>query len=156
VGLVFSALLLLALFWRLGLRRRMTPKAKAKADPRLPPHEEALGKLKALEASGALDAPALKPTYLDMSEIFRDYLGRRFGFSSLDLTTSEMRTRLEAAPGCEEWQEAIFAWLSRCDLIKYANSAADPDEARDALYRARRLIESTKEKPEPQKEAARA
>lgn len=110
----------------------------------LSPHEEALAKLSALESRGALDVEELKPCYLEMSEILRSYLGRRFEFSALDLTTAEIRSRLASVAGAEEWLKTVVGWLSRCDLVKYANSVADPDEAREALYAARVLIDRTK------------
>lgn len=146
VGSVPALLVIVVLILWVSRRRRPVRRTRlARSKARLPAHEEALAKLDALEASGALDAAALKSAYLDMSEIFRDYLGRRFGFSSLDLTTSEIRSRLASVDGSHQWHKSVVAWLSRCDLIKYANSVADPDEAREALYSARVLIERTKE-----------
>lgn len=108
-------------------------------------HEEALARLAVLESSGALDSDELKPCYLEMSEILRSYLGKRFGFTALDLTTAEIRSRLVSVDGSEAWLESAMSWLSRCDLVKYAKTAADQDEAREALYAARRLIDSTRD-----------
>jgi len=147
VGAFFLALVSIAfglLLWRRGKRK---PLAVTKADkPKvdLPAHTEALARLDALEASGALEKNTLKPAYLEMSEIFRDYLGRRFGFSCLDLTTSEIRSRLVSVEGSEEWRSAVTTWLSGCDLVKYAKSPVDPAEAQQALQTARILVERTK------------
>lgn len=144
MGAAVLALLSLAgVLWVILGRRGGAERGRAREGSELAPDIEALARLDALEASGALDTSELKATYLEMSEIFRHYLGRRFAFSSLDLTTSELRSRLTSVEGNEEWIESVNHWLSRCDLIKYANLPADPDEARDALYQVRRLIAST-------------
>src|SRR5690606_18020076 len=103
-------------------RQPRTDSREARGMPPLSPDQEALARLDALEASGALDADTLKESFLEMSEIFRYYLGRRFAFSALDLTSSEMRSRLAKVDGSEAWLEEVQQWLSRCDLIKYANS----------------------------------
>jgi hypothetical protein len=124
-------------------RRRRRPAGEVAADgtPLLPAEEEALARLDSLEASGALEADDLKPTHHDMSEIFRNFLGRRFGFSALDLTTAELCTQLRARVGEAGPAEAAESWLEQNDLVKFANQAVTSDEARRALYDVRMLIE---------------
>ncbi len=142
-----SAVLLLglfALFFKMKWRAK-EPLPQAKRVESVSPHEEALIALDALEASGRLDGEALKAVFHDMSEIMRTYLGRRFGFPALDQTSSEIRSRLRDCPGSHEWGDAMNAWLSRCDLVKYASANVDAEEARTSLYSARVLVDRTKE-----------
>jgi hypothetical protein len=113
-----------------------------------PPYEEAMARLAELEASGALDADDRKPAYVGTSEIIRGYLGRRFGFPALDLTTTEIRAELERRVETRELAPEINALLESCDLIKFANFDASPDEARTALYAARKLVQRTRSQPE--------
>lgn len=122
-------------------RRAVVPAAVKRKEVRLPAYEEAIARLDLLEESGLLEESDLKKAFLAMSEIVRDYLGRRFEFSSLDLTTSEIQSRLEgvSAEG-EIWKARVVDWLSSCDLVKFAKTAADGEEAREALDRARVLV----------------
>ncbi len=153
-------LLLLALLGYFLGRRFATskPLAVGPLRGRPPAHEEALARLADLEASGLLEASSRKEAYLSMSEILRDYLGRRFEFSSLDLTSSEINTRLqECSPQRESFRESVALWLSGADLVKYAKSAADATEAKEALVLARTLIEESQDRDLlAQSEAARA
>ena len=65
------------------------------------------------------------------SEIIREYLGGRFGFDSLELTTDELIAELRApAPGRELVLGEIEGWLSACDLVKFAKIS--PTAARGA------------------------
>lgn len=138
----------LLLFILLGARlwgRAGRPTRPPRATHHRAPDEEALAALGAIEASGRLDGDALKPVFLDMSEILREFLGRQFGFSALDQTSSEIRSSLAEVPADSEWGTEVSDWLSECDLVKYAGAAASGDEARKALYAARLLVERTKE-----------
>jgi hypothetical protein len=135
--------MLIVLGYSFYRRRPEVPTAAAASKvPRLPAYEEAMARFEVLEVSGLLEEADLKGAFLAMSEIVRDYLGRRYEFSSLDLTTAEIRSQLAGldAEG-EPWTATVVDWLSGCDLVKFAKSAADSDEARDALERARSFVE---------------
>ncbi|MCP4444346.1 MAG: hypothetical protein GY811_03245 [Myxococcales bacterium] len=138
------ALIALVIALRLLGRRSRRPRTLVIL-PVLPPHEQALAALDVIEASGGLDGDEFKPVFQDMSEIFREYLGRRFDFAALDQTSSEIRSRLSSVPDSHEWSDAVNTWLTHCDLVKYAGADVSADEARGALYSARALIERTKE-----------
>jgi hypothetical protein len=151
-------LVLVALVWRLARRRhrRTVAVRAAAAAAQKPAHDEALARLDELEASGALDADDRKPAYLALSEIVRAYLGRRYGFPALDLTTAEIRSQVGEVTDGGAPLEAIVSWLDRCDLVKFANEDASQDEARQALYDARIFVERTRVGAEITTAAARA
>jgi hypothetical protein len=110
-------------------------------------------RLAELERSGALDQVDRRPFYFTVTEIVRDYLGRRFGFDALDMTSRELCDALARSPASEEVRGDTERWLSGCDLIKFARVAAARDEAAGALAQARGLVEVT---TPPPPEAARA
>ncbi len=151
VVLIVLVLMLRGMFRR--RRRRVLarlPEALVRSAP-----DEALARLAEVEASGALDDPDRKPAYLAMSEIIRAYIGRRWGFSALDLTTEEIRQNLVARPGGGAAADHVCSWLETSDFVKYARYDASPEEARQALYEARLFIERTRA-PEPVAEAGAA
>ena len=134
------------------IRRRL--RARRPAAPPLPPrpaHEVAMEKLDCL---GALLAEGgdLRPFTFGLSEAIREYLGGRFGFDSLELTSEELVARmhrvppeqLRSVPGSE-----IEGWLASCDLVKFAKVSPSPEQARGLLETAIRMVEATRPRVEP-------
>ncbi len=152
-AIVVVGLAILAWFLLSG-RERAPAVAAAAPVPSLSPYDEAMARLSELEGSGALEADALEPAYTALSEIVRGYLGRRFGFPALDLTTEEINQHLAAHADAQPVAGELATWFAACDFVKFAEYPASPDEARDALYRARQIVEKARVRPAPQ-EAAR-
>jgi len=148
-----AALAALAWFLSRRLRRRERHAGHAETVRRAPAHEEALARLQKLESSGALDADDRKPAYFEMSEILRDYLGRRYQFPGLDYTTEEVNGALAARPEASPIADDVARWLTDADFVKFADYPATADEARAALYKVRQLVHETMpraESPEAQ------
>ncbi len=112
----------------------------------------ALERLLSIERSGVLDRDDdRKSGYHEMAQVIREYLGARYGFVTVDLTTAElMRTLARAASDREIG--LVEAWLDRCDLVKYGGFRASTAEAYAVLTDARGVIVATTE--QPQREAA--
>jgi hypothetical protein len=140
---------LLALLVRRRLRGRA---ARAPAPPPRPAHEVALERLDRLGATLAATTE-LRPFVFELSEIIREYLGARFGFDSLELTTEELVLRLRRRVPVQELRGFVLTevegWLSGCDLVKFAKIAPTPDQARGALETAIRIVEASRPRPEP-------
>ena len=113
--------------------------------------EEALAKLRAIEASGRLDTDR-RGAYRDMVAIIREYLGARFDVDALELTTRELCQALMFRSA--EAAGLTRAWLADCDLVKYAGKSATGDEARGILDGACWLVDRTS--PGAHSEQARA
>jgi hypothetical protein len=143
---------LVALYLRKRWRARA---AERRAPPPRPPHELALERLDRLGAGG-FSEDGSRPFYFTLSEIIREYLGARFGFDSLEMTTEELVDELRRRqPGSLILTE-VTAWLGSCDLVKFAKTLPSETEARGALETAIRIVESTRPRPEPLAEAASA
>jgi hypothetical protein len=138
----------IALLVRRRLRNR---KPAAPAVPRRPAHEVAMEKLDRL--GGVLaEGGDLRPFYFELSEAIREYLGGRFGFDSLEMTTEELvqamrRVPLESSRGIVSSE--IEGWLSGCDLVKFAKVSPSPEQARGALETAIRIVAATKRLGDP-------
>jgi hypothetical protein len=126
---------------RLRRRRRRVAAAVAEAADNRPADEIALEKLRALARSGLLDASDLRPFAFQLTEIVREFLGRRFGFDALELTTTELLETLRRAPGAEVLLADLEVWLYDLDLVKYAGVKASRAEAQAALDQALALVE---------------
>jgi hypothetical protein len=135
----------------LWLRRRWRERdARRPAPPPRPAHEIALEKLDRLAKSslGQGQDADLRQFYFELSEILREYLGNRFGFLALEMTTEELVGELQRRAPRGLVPGEIAGWLSACDLVKFAKLAPPPSEARGALETAIRMVESTRPRPE--------
>ncbi len=101
-------------------------------------------RLDRLGAYGFLENADNRPFYFAVSEIIRDYLGGRYGFDSLELTTDELIAELRRQAGRELVLGEIQGWLSACDLVKFAKISPSAAEARGALESAIRIVTATR------------
>jgi hypothetical protein len=134
-----GALLTIAIVRRLRARRGDRP-----GPPPRPAHEVALERLDRLGAYGFLENADNRPFYFAVSEVIRDYLGARYGFDSLELTTDELLAELRRHSGRELVVGEIQGWLSACDLVKFAKISPSAAESRGALESAIRIVSATR------------
>jgi hypothetical protein len=139
-----GALLAIAIVRRFRARRGDRP-----GPPPRPAHEVALERLDRLGAYGFLENADNRPFYFAVSEVIREYLGARFGFDSLELTTDELVAQLRRSSGREIVVGEIQGWLSACDLVKFAKISPSAAEARGALESAIRIVSATRPVVEP-------
>jgi hypothetical protein len=139
-----GALLTMLLVRRLRARRGERP-----GPPPRPAHEVALEKLDRLGAYGFLENADNRPFYFAVSEIIREYLGGRYAFDSLELTTDELIAELRRQAGRELVLGEIQGWLSACDLVKFAKISPSAAEARGALESAIRIVTTRRPMPAP-------
>ncbi len=112
--------------------------------PPRPAHEVALEKLDRLGAYGFLENADNRPFYFAVSEVIREYLGARFGFDSLELTTDELCAELQRSAGREVLLSEVQGWLSACDLVKFAKISPSAAESRGTLETAILIVTSTR------------
>jgi hypothetical protein len=138
-----------ALLTMLIVRRLRARRGERPGPPPRPAHEVALEKLDRLGAYGFLENADNRPFYFAVSEIIREYLGGRYGFDSLELTTDELCAELRRHAGRELVLGEVQGWLSACDLVKFAKISPTAAEARGALESAIRIVTTTRPVPEP-------
>ena len=112
--------------------------------PRRAPDAVAIEKLTALRAAGNFSADGYRPFYFALTEIVREYLGARYGFDALEMTTTEvldeLKTRAEhlVADGAE-----VPRFFGACDLVKFAKAGSTDAAALAALDAAQAIVLST-------------
>jgi hypothetical protein len=134
---------------RLRARRGARP-----GPPPRPAHEIALEKLDRLGAYGFFENADNRPFYFAVSEIIREYLGARYGFDSLEMTTDELVAELRRRSGREVVLGEVQGWLAACDLVKFAKVSPSAAEARGTLESAIRIVTSTRAVAEPPADAS--
>jgi len=129
------------------VRKLRARRGERPGPPPRPAHEVALERLDRLGALGFLENADNRPFYFAVSEVIRDYLGARYGFDSLELTTDELLAELRRQAGRELILGEIQGWLSACDLVKFAKVSPSASEARGALESAIRIVTATRPAP---------
>lgn len=151
-GLIIAGVVLLTagstalyLRWRAKRRGALPP-------PPVPPHVAALARLASLEKGNLIEYGLLSPYYTELSETLREYIGGRWDFDSMDLTTTELRTKLKRVQMEGVRPEEIVSQLLDYDLVKFAKAEPGAERARKDLDWVRGLVNRTM----PPKETAPA
>jgi len=126
-------------------RRRKTSKP---APPARPAHEIALEKLKELEDSRMHLSGEMGAYYTALSGILRAYLGGRYGFDSLDMTTTELAERMGKAELEHFRFEALTFMLQEFDLVKFAKVLPTQTQCEQDLAKVRELVQGTAPRPD--------
>ncbi len=139
---VLATLVGATLVW-LVLRRLWRRRRATVLVPAIPAHVVALGALDELERSTLLADGLVQDYYVQLTEIGKGYVERRFGIDALDRTTDEIRDALRRDPNQVAPLAAgdIVEFLDRSDLVKFARMQPDQGEAKDALGFVRDLVE---------------
>ncbi|MBF0276562.1 MAG: hypothetical protein HQM13_02165 [SAR324 cluster bacterium] len=130
----------LGLAWVFYKRRKRPLEVEAEELP----HERALRRLKELEQFLLTNPQEVHQYYYLLSEIFREYLEKRFGFSASSMTTQEFLPMLEAETSyTAEERNRIVLLTQKSDLIKYAEVSPMRKEMDDAYREVIELVERT-------------
>ncbi len=144
VLVALAALLLGALAGWLGyLLYRRRHRVGPPPPPPRPAHEIAFEKLNAISESGLLDEGRFKEFYFAVSEAVREYLGNRFGFDSLEMTTTELLDQIKRVELIGITWDQVAEFSSDCDLVKFTKYQPEREEAETILRRAYELVRAS-------------
>ena len=149
IGAVLAGILLGFLLFLFLRKRRRRPKP---APPPRPAHEVAFEKLRRLADSSLRDEERYTDFYFGVSEAFREYLGNRYDFDSLEMTTTELMDAMSKVAPHDLSLEELREFSEECDLVKFAKYKPTRKEADDVLSAAFDMVERSK-KIEVQKES---
>jgi len=148
---LLAVLLAMGLVWL--LRRWLRPREReAAAPPPLPPDEEALHALAEMEMTRMAEREAAKPYYTRLSEILRRYLGRRYGFDGLEMTSSELLEHAQRLAWSEDLYLLLAGDTSEADGVKFARHVPELPKRVSALGRVKHIVLETR--PPRAREAA--
>ena len=125
-------------------RKRGEPLFEWKKEPGLPAHEEALAALAALGGSSLLSEGKIKEYYVQLSEIVRLYLQKRYFKPIREMTTNQTKAVLAAEVIGSNVLPDIEVLLDECDLVKFAKYLPHDPEHGKALDLAQTIIDTTK------------
>ncbi len=131
------------------VRYKLKAKKSAKIVVKKSANEIAYEKLSKLLAKKYIENNEVKKYYFEISEILREYLGNRFNFESIELTTYELNNKLLNIMEIDRnYLPLIMNFLEDTDLVKFSKFFPDKDEIERITKGCFSIIDkSTVEKP---------
>ncbi len=142
---IIAAIGIVAVLTLLGRRlwAMRKPKSLPPPPPPRPAEEIAFEKLDALKRSNLLAEGEIKEYHIRLSETVREYVGNRFNFDSLEMSSEELiqTVRRLNLPSTE--YQLIIDFLAETDLVKFAKVLPTLQESEDLLKHAYGFVERT-------------
>ncbi|MFT7580391.1 MAG: putative RDD family membrane protein YckC, partial [Myxococcota bacterium] len=126
--------------------------ALAPLPPPAPANELALSRLDALSGRSDAEVDGAK-RLAEIIDILREYLGGRYRFDALEMTSKELLAALDGQDLKSITATEVEALLNEADFVKFARITPSEDAARAHDPTVRRIVEATWEVPEPDEEA---
>jgi hypothetical protein len=119
----------------------------APAVPTLPPYEEAIAAMEALDGKKYLERGMVREYVFELSEIFKRYIGRRYDTIAPELTTEEIVAWLEFSDISREMRLCAERFFRSGDQVKFAKMIPDRQCIEGYIRDVRIFIEATKPDP---------
>lgn len=152
IGLLVLAGILYVLFFRKS-------KAEREAEQKLPPFEEAIQHLEALDNDELLVNHEYKKYYSELTDVLKRYLDEKVYDNALESTSDELIEKLELLrdsgklPISKEIIAELTKVLRTSDLVKFAKSQPDDGTAKVDRNTIEKMLNETKQAiPEPTEE----
>ena len=91
----------------------------------------------------------MKEFYTSLSEITRRYLGRRYRFDALEMTSEELLREARSIGWDAPLLRSLAESAAESDGVKFAKMQPGQAARHDALERARQLVLDTRPAPKP-------
>lgn len=129
IGGIALAVVLALLWWLRRRRLRSTPETVPT------PHELAFARLEALRATDFTDLVQLRRYYYELSAVLREYVEGRFALNATDLTSQEIRARLDEIGLDRDQEKKLDDFFDATDGVKYA-AQVPSERAVESVYEA--------------------
>ncbi len=115
----------------------------AKLAPPLPAHEQALNELERIRKLNLLEEGKHKEFYDLVTDALRRYIGARYDFNAIDMTTGEIIRALDGRMRRLGIKESIGDILRESDLVKFADHSPPPERGEKLIDECRSIVEET-------------
>ena len=146
-------LLMLAVGYYLYLRLRSNKPviAHIKIVKRLLPHQKAMKEIEQIKADKMVTSENQKEYYTKLTDTLRKYIEERYGFSAMEMTSSEIIDRLMST-GDQQSLDELRQLFTTADLVKFAKYSTMINENDANLVSAIDFINQTKLENQPVEE----
>jgi hypothetical protein len=148
---------IIGLIWYLTKRPKKEVVVEAVEQPGLPPHVIAINKLKELRERKLWQEGEIKQYYIELSDILREYLEKRYVIKTHEKTTDEIFDSLKRISITAENRKILKDILVLSDLVKFAKEKPLPPENEQCMDNAIRFVSATQQDELPKnKEGVKA
>lgn len=124
------------------------PRTILQAAPPVPPDEEAIRALRRLMSRQWIEQGHVEPFYVELSNIVRQYLEKRFHLRAPEQTTEEFIREASTSQGLSpEHRQRVQDFLTQADLVKFARYRPSAEDMKSAYGAAERLVMETRIHP---------
>ena len=141
--IILGIVILLGVFWFVWLysrKRKSAPASQIEDAVIIPPHEIAMEKLNALDATSC----DMETYFTQISYIIREYISARYNIPALELTTIALLRQMTNEQIYEIYVKHINDFLYNCDIVKFTKYQPEDVEADARMDEARWFVEETK------------
>jgi len=125
-------------------KRRKAPAPPPPPAPEVPLHEQYLKLLEGVDHKQLWQQGRVKEYYVELTDVLREYVEKRFHTQALELTTDELLDIARRHHELAVHHDLLAGILRTADLAKFAKAQPLPAEHVAALDAARSFIETTK------------
>ena len=118
---------------------------------RLLPHQKAMREIEQIKADKMVTSENQKEYYTKLTETLRKYIEERYGFSAMEMTSSEIIERL-MSQGDQQSLDELRQLFTTADLVKFAKYSTMINENDSNLVNAIDFINQTKLENQPEEE----
>lgn len=114
----------------------------------VPPYDLAVQRLEELREQHLPERGQEKEYYTRLTDILRQYLEGRFGINAMEMTSSEIRRRVNASPETRLPARHLDELLRIADFVKFAKVRPLPDDNVKSYNSAVQFVKDTRPTPE--------
>ena len=154
LSILMLVFLALAYYLYLRLRDNKPIIARIKIVKRLLPHQKAMKEIEQIKADKMVSSENQKEYYTKLTDTLRKYIEERYGFSAMEMTSTEIIERLMASDDQQSLSELRQLFMT-ADLVKFAKYSTMINENDANLVNAIDFINQTKLENQPTEETVK-
>lgn len=144
-------LCLLAYYLHIRLKENKPIITKIRIVKKMLPHQRALTAIEKIKAEHLQRSEDQKTYYTQLTDTLRLYINERFGFNAMEMTSTEIITRLQQAED-QKMIDELSELFQTADLVKFAKYSTLINENDLNLVNAINFIDQTKQEGQPTEE----
>ena len=154
LSILILVLLAISYYLYLRLRDNKPVIARIKIVKRLLPHQKAMKEIEQIKADKMVSSENQKEYYTKLTDTLRKYIEERYGFSAMEMTSTEIIERLTADDDQQGLSELRQLFMT-ADLVKFAKYSTMINENDANLVNAIDFINQTKLENQPTEETVK-
>lgn len=148
LSVIFVLICVLTYYLWTRLKENKPVIAKVRIIKKIPPHQKALKDIEQIKETKLSVSEDQKTYYTLLTDVLRKYIKARFGFNAMEMTSSEIISRLQQENDKKMIDELRELFMT-ADLVKFAKYSTLINENDANLVNAIEFINTTKQESQP-------